>query len=201
MCPKLPGGPIYSIYFSDKSLPCHPTTVRFTSTARRGASGRWRLSCVMYVCLLATIMVCTVFDVCIYCSLQHGQRVTGMDWAAKSNQLVTCAAVSQPGTEYSEICLELSRDHLSIKTTQLGPIKLVCYRDCLYFLWARGSHYTQVSLYIVSHVSPVCLVVIPNSAHHTFDGCYLILSLPPSLCRIVMPMCGPTMAASGSRPL
>lgn len=26
--------------------------------------------------------------------LQHGQRVTGMDWAAKSNQLVTCAAVS-----------------------------------------------------------------------------------------------------------
>ena len=26
--------------------------------------------------------------------LQHGQRVTGMDWAPKSNQLVTCAAVS-----------------------------------------------------------------------------------------------------------
>ena len=26
---------------------------------------------------------------------QHTQRVTGMDWAAKSNQLVTCAAVSR----------------------------------------------------------------------------------------------------------
>ena len=36
--------------------------------------------------------------VCVCTSLfflpQHGQRVTGMDWAPKSDRLVTCGAVS-----------------------------------------------------------------------------------------------------------
>ena len=38
--------------------------------------------------------ICSIYLLSMHIFLQHGQRVTGMDWAAKSNQLVTCAAVS-----------------------------------------------------------------------------------------------------------
>ena len=43
---------------------------------------------------MVNIFNCEGICTTIFIPIQHGQRVTGMDWAAKSNMLVTCAAVS-----------------------------------------------------------------------------------------------------------